>query len=245
MAFEYDVQTPMTPYADTGKVMFALWGDQVADALQAQVLRDDLAQAGVSRLQVNVDDAPVAEAMRIPSGPPINALVSVWGPSDPAVVEAVVAVLGRIADRVAGWRVDERRPLAPPETWDGTRVDALANMAVLRRPDDLDENTWKQRWLTDHTAVAIETQATFGYIQNLVLDAVTEEAPVVHAIVEELFPSAGISDMHAFYGSGGDDVELSARLTRLMASVSRIGADRGIDLVPSSRYLYSLTAESA
>ena len=106
-------------------------------------------------------------------------------------------------------------------------------------------DTGKQRWLTDHTTIAIETQATFGYIQNLVLDAVTEEAPVVHAIVEELFPSAGITDMHAFYGSGGDDAELNARLTRLMASVSRIGADRGLDLVPSSRYLYSLTAESA
>ena len=27
-------------------------------------------------------------------------------------------------------------------------------------------------------------------------------------------------DMHAFYGSGGDDAELNDRLTRLMASVA-------------------------
>lgn len=240
MTSAYDVQTPMTPYAETGKVVFALWGDQVGDAVLAEDLREKLAEAGVTRLQVNVDDAPVAEAMRIPSAAPINALVSVWAPTDPAVVEAVVGVLGKVADRIAGWRVDERRPLAPEETWDGARVDALANMAILRRPADLDEATWRERWLTDHTTVAIETQATFGYLQNLVLDAVTEDSPVVHAIVEELFPSAGISDMHAFYGSGGDDAELSARLTRLMASVSRFGADQGLDLVPTSRYLFSL-----
>ncbi|GAA1140167.1 hypothetical protein GCM10009606_19710 [Nocardioides aquiterrae] len=58
--------------------------------------------------------------------------------------------------------------------------------------------------------------------------------------MEELFPSAGIADMHAFYGSGGDDAELHRRLGELMASVARIGADRDLDLVPTSRYLYEL-----
>ena len=58
--------------------------------------------------------------------------------------------------------------------------------------------------------------------------------------MEELFPSAGATDMHAFYGSGGDDAELNRRLTELMASVGRIGADRDLDLVPTSRYLYAL-----
>ena len=47
-------------------------------------------------------------------------------------------------------------------------------------------------------------------------------------------------DMHAFYGSGGDDAELNDRLTKLMASVARIGFDRDIDLVPGSRYVYDL-----
>ena len=65
--------------------------------------------------------------------------------------------------------------------------------------------------------------------------------PFVSAFVEELFPTAAITDMHAFYGSGGDDAELTARLTRLMTSVARIGADRDLDLVPTSRYLVDLT----
>ena len=84
------------------------------------------------------------------------------------------------------------------------------------------------------------TQATFGYAQNIVTRPVTDTPRQVDALVEELFPSAGMVDMHAFYGSGGDDAELDDRLTRLMTSVSRIGFDHDIDLVPSSRYVYML-----
>lgn len=119
-------------------------------------------------------------------------------------------------------------------------MDTLANVAVLRRPEELSPEDWLHRWLVDHTPVAIATQATFGYVQNVVLRPVTADAPRVDAFVEELFPSAAISDMHAFYGSGGDQAELDDRLTRLMASVARIGADRDLDLVPSSRYVYEL-----
>jgi hypothetical protein len=119
-------------------------------------------------------------------------------------------------------------------------MDALANVAVLKRPDDLARDEWLHRWLVDHTPIAMATQATFGYAQNIVARALTEAPRQVDALVEELFPSAGMEDMHAFYGSGGDDQELHDRLTKLMASVSRIGFDHDIDLVPTSRYVYHL-----
>ena len=143
--------------------------------------------------------------------------------------------------RLAGWEVDERLPIPPPESPHGVRMDALANVAVLRRPDELDRDEWLHRWLVDHTPIAIATQATFGYVQNIVTRRADRRPPRVDALVEELFPSAGMVDMHAFYGSGGDDAELNDRLTRLMASVARIGFDRDIDLVPGSRYVYDLT----
>ena len=144
--------------------------------------------------------------------------------------------------RLAGWEVDERLPIPPPESPHGVRLDALANVAVLKRPDDLDRDEWLHRWLVDHTPIAIATQASFGYVQNVVTRPVTADQPRrVDALVEELFPSAGMVDMHAFYGSGGDDAELNDRLTKLMASVARIGFDRDIDLVPGSRYVYDLT----
>jgi hypothetical protein len=219
------------------KHIFALWGDGLARALHDPALRDRLAAAGVRRLQLNVDDSEVAAAMRIPCfADPIGALVSVWD-ADPA---AVAGVLGDVTTTLHGYAVEERRRLDPPEAWDGSRADALANVAVLRRPDDLPREEWLRIWMVDHTPVAIRTQATFGYVQNIVLEAVTPDAPRIDAFVEELFPSAGIHDMHAFYGSGGDDAELNRRLTDLMASVARFGADHDLDLVPTSRYLDEL-----
>lgn len=219
--------------------MFALWGDDLATVLHTSELRGTLKAAGATRLQVNVDDAPVSRAMRIASSAePIGAIVSVWTSGDPT---EVVAVLRALPARVAGWAVEERQPIRPPDSPDGERLDALANVALIRRPDELSEQEWLHRWRVDHTPIAIETQASFGYVQNLVLEPVTDQAPPVSALVEELFPTAGIDDLHAFYGSGGDDDELNARLARLMASVTRIGADRGIDLVPTSRSVYDLS----
>jgi hypothetical protein len=191
---------------------------------------------GVRRLQLNLDDEHVAAAMRIPTGDPVRAAVSVWD-AEPGPVADVLATA---ATTVHGWWVDERRRLDPPEAWDGSRADALSNVAILRRPDELAYEEWLRRWMVEHTPVAIRTQATFGYVQNVVLEAVTAGAPRVDALVEELFPSAGVTDMHAFYGSGGNRAELDRRLSELLASVARIGADRDLDLVPTSRYLYTV-----
>lgn len=220
------------------KLIYLVWGDDLAASLHEESLRSHLAQAGATRLQLNIDDEHVAAAMRIPTFErPVGAVVSVW--TDGRAGD-ITSALQKAADRVDGWRVEERRRLDPPEVYDGSRADALANVAVLRRPAELSRQEWLRRWMVEHTPIAIRTQATFGYVQNIVEDPVTPDAPEVSAFVEELFPSAALTDMHAFYGSGGDDAELSRRLTELMASVARIGADRDLDLVPTSRYLYDL-----
>lgn len=222
--------------------MFALWGPDAA-TLRSAAFREGLAGLSASRVQVNIDDEPVAAALRIPADAdaPIGAVVSVWTTSGPA--SAVVDVVAAAAERLAGWEVEERRPVVPPEVADGVRLDGLANVAMLRRPAELEPDEWRHRWQVDHTPVAIATQGTFGYLQNRVLSAVTDLPDGVRpvaALVEELFPTAALHDVHAFYGSGGDDAELTHRITRLMASVARIGADRDLDLVPTSRYGWRL-----
>jgi hypothetical protein len=217
------------------KLMYAAWGDDLPARLRDEALHVRLASTGVRRLQLNLDDEDVAPAMRIATGEHVAAVVSVWTDTDDAT-----QVLQEQATRLAGWEVDERLPLPPPGTPPGVRTDALANVAVLQKPDDLTREEWLHRWLVDHTPIAMATQATFGYVQNVVTRALTETPRRVDALVEELFPSAGMVDMHAFYGSGGDEQELTDRLTRLMDSVARIGFDHDIDLVPSSRYVYDL-----
>ncbi len=129
----------------------------------------------------------------------------------------------------------ESVPIAPPDRL-GDRTPGFANIALLRRPADLDHATWLTRWQVDHTPVAIETQATFGYTQNVVVRPLTPDAPVIDGIVEELFPDAATTDLHAFFGAA-DDADLHDRMTRMVASTSAFGATDNIDTVPTSRFL--------
>lgn len=221
------------------KLILVLHGTDLAPLLTAPAFRERLAAAGVTELQVNLDDADVAPAMRFGPGTPITAVVSAWCDTEPASVIAVVAETAG-EDDLHAYRVTERRRLDPPRVADGARADALANIAVLRRPESMSREEYLAYWMVQHTPIAIRTQATFGYVQNVVEEALTPSSPEISAIVEELFPMAGMTDPHAFYGSGGDQAELDRRLTELMASVARFGADKGLDLVPTSRYLWSL-----
>jgi hypothetical protein len=64
----------------------------------------------------------------------------------------------------------------------------------------------------------------------------TPGAPVINAIVEELFPIEATSDLHAFFGAADDD-DLRDRMERMVASTAAFGANRDIDTVPTSRYV--------
>ena len=137
---------------------------------------------------------------------------------------------------VAAYLVTESVPLTPSATELGQRTIGLANVALLRRPARLDRDTWLARWQLDHTTVAIETQATFGYTQNVVWRALTADAPSIDGIVEELFPAEAISDLREFFGAS-DDADLAERMNRMIASTSAFGANENIDTVPTSRYV--------
>ena len=221
------------------KLVLALW-DADQQALLGNDLRAALRARGVTRLQVNLDDEEIPETvLRLQHfDKRLTSALSVWteGSGD-----EVIYVLRPHADRIAGWEVEERQPLVPPEVADGQRMDALAQVAFLRKPAEMPYDEWLAHWQGPHTQVAIETQATFGYVQNRVLAKLTEETPDVDAIVEELFPSEAMHDIHAFYGSGGDKAELDRRLTTLMESVGKMGADRDLDVVPTSRYTWDLS----
>ncbi len=221
------------------KLMYLLWGPVSAEALHDPAFHRRLAAAGATALQLNICDADVAAAqLRISSyHEPVAAVVGVWSEADNG---PITDVLNTVAERVDGWIVDEREPLPTPRPPDGTRYDALANIALLRIPAELSREQWLRNWHDRHTTVAIETQATFGYVQNTVVAAVTP-GQRVDGLVEELFPMAAMTDQHAFWGSDGDDAELRRRAERMMASVATFGADRDLDVIPTSRYRYDLT----
>lgn len=220
------------------KLVYAVWGADLDRSLRGADVRDALRSAGASRLQVNLDDADVADAhLRITHfDQPVPAVVSVWTDGEVDAVSAVVAALG---DHALGWEVEETVRLVPPATADGERTDMLSQIGFLRIPSELDEQEWLRRWQGEHTQVAIDTQASFGYIQNRVLRAVLGDSDVA-AVVEELFSNEAATDMHAWYGSGGDDAELRRRLGLMIDSVTRFGAHTNLDSVPTSRYAWDL-----
>ena len=191
------------------------------------------------QLQVNLDDGHIPDGvLRLRAfDAPVTGVVSVWtsGPADD-----ILATLHPSAEGLVAWEVEERVPLPPPALPSGQRADGLAQIAFLRRPAELAYDAWREHWQGPHTQIAIDTQGTFGYVQNRVTGTLTGDTPPVDAIVEELFPTEAMHDIHAYYGSDGDQAELHRRMTQLMESVSTMGADRDLDLVATSRYVFEL-----
>ncbi len=201
---------------------------------------DDLLNLGVSGLAVNVrDDAVRHSLMTLTTlDPPVAAVVSVW--TQQCYGDQMTAALRLLAgecQQLSAYLVTESVPMAGPATKSGVRTTGLANIALLRRPADMDLETWLTRWQRDHTPVAIETQSTFGYTQNWVVRALTPDALGIAGIVEELFPAEAITDLKAFFGAA-DDNDLQNRLGRMIASTTAFGANQNIDTVPTSRYVF-------
>lgn len=211
--------------------------DDWCDRLRGPVA-DTLLDLGIAGLSVNVRDSAVGHSLMTLTtlDPPVAAVVSLW--TQQCYGEQTTAALKLLAaecDTLAAYLVTEAVPLLAPLQI-GSRTTGLANIALLRRPTDMDQETWLNTWQLKHTSVAIETQSTFGYTQNWVVRKLTPGAPGIAGIVEELFPAEAITDLKAFFGAA-DDSELQDRLGRMVASTTAFGANENIDTVPTSRYV--------
>ncbi|GBE67143.1 hypothetical protein MFM001_36050 [Mycobacterium sp. MFM001] len=207
-------------------------------ARQRGPVADAVLALDVPGLAVNVRDGVVRDSLMTLTtlDPPVVAVVSLWTQQCYGEqIAAALTLLDAECDQLAAYLVTESVPLPAPLEL-GSRTTGLANIALLRRPASLDQDSWLARWQRDHTPVAIETQATFGYTQNWVVRALTPDAPPIAGIVEELFPAEAITDLKAFFGAA-DDTDLEDRVSRMVASTSAFGANENIDTVPTSRYV--------
>jgi hypothetical protein len=225
------------------KVIITMRRDSADDAwcetMRTQVA-DDLLALGVGGLAINVRDGAVRDSLMTLTtlDPPVVALVSLW--TQQSYGNQIRGAMTRLAgecDQLAAYLVTESVPMPGPAGSPGQRTEGLANVALLRRPPELETETWFARWHLDHTPVAIEAQSTFGYTQNAVVRALTPDAPEISAIVEELFPIEATADLHAFFGAA-DDADLNDRMSRMIASTSAFGANQNVDTVPTSRYVF-------
>ncbi len=217
------------------KIVYLLLGPEgtmapdVSAALRERTV-PALMDLGARSVQVNVTD----EALGHPFGvvpdtdvEQILAAVSVW--VDAADDSRVASALPEPAAGGAawhGWLVCESEPLRNVDRSPGPdgRIPGFAQIVALIRPSHLSWGEWRRIWQGTHTSVAINTQSSFRYVQNVVFRALTPGAPPYAAIVEECFPADAAADLHVFFDAVGDE----ARLARHMAAMSE-SCDRFMD----------------
>ncbi len=208
-------------------------------------LSDQLLELGARSVQVNVADHDVSAAggLRMVMSPaPANAVVAVWIDSATdhlrASFDAAVRSVTAGAE-LSAYLVTESVPLANTTfpAAPGGRTPGMAQLAFLRRPETMAVEDWLRVWLDDHTHVALDLQDTFAYVQNVIVRTLIPGTTTWHAIVEECFPAAAMTDPHVFFDAVGDDEKLARHQRKMFESVQRFIDLSIIDVVPTSRYL--------
>lgn len=218
------------------KIITLLWApDGHGDELRARLVNEvapRLLDRGARAVTINVHDVAAAEAPSPVPTPddelPLAAEVSVWvdaydrrDPDDDPVAEC--------APQAASYLVIESlyddygtTPWASPRDWpDGERSPGVLTVGLIHRPEGLGYAEWITRWHGTQSPVSGEIQPRTRYVRNEVVRALTPDAPEVHGIVEEGWPSAAhIADPELFFNAAGDPDLLAANVDRMMESVN-------------------------
>jgi hypothetical protein len=224
------------------KLLYPVWkpGTMSADDFRDTLLTElapELIELGLRGLRVSVVDSEVEPAAGLRQenlGAAMDAMISVWLDSS-VYREPIESAIAARVERLAGYLVTESEPLCS-NTAEGARTNGMSQVVFLQRPERLSEAEWIEIWHGSHTQVAIDTQSTFGYRQNVVARALTPEAPAIDAIIEENFPAEAMTSQHAFYAADSEE-EYQARLNAMIESCARFIDFDKINVCPTSEYL--------
>ena len=122
------------------------------------------------------------------------------------------------------------------------RVDGFCQVAFIKRPKDLSRTEFLSCWLEQHTQIAINTQSTFGYRQNIInfalpLSAGELEWPLMDAIVEENFPAAALDNAEVFFDAVDDPERLQLNQSKMNDSCQQFIDFQNFDCVPMSQFI--------
>ena len=215
--------------------------DEFRDELVGQ-LGPQLAElAGVHGVRVAVADSAVAAASgrrMVSHAPAPDAVITLW--VDDAGAASWEPAIASRASRALTYLVPEAEPLVSQRAHPsapGERVHGMCHVVFLKKPAAQSRDEWLAVWKDSHTQVAIDTQSTFGYRQNVVVRALGDDPIPCDAIVEEHFPPEAMASDHAFYDTGGDEALLQQRMAQMMESCARFIDFEHIDVIPMSEYV--------
>lgn len=186
---------------------------------------EELRKRGASKLQVNVVDPDLGAPHGVVPGPDsikLGAVISYWvaAAGDTPIHGDLLPVSRRWVWH--SYLVCEALQLqGPPAPTDGCRCTGFTQIVALTVPTELTWGDWRRRWQGGHTQVAVDTQSSFRYVQNLVVRPLSDRAPAFAAVVEESFPLSAARDPRVFYDAEGDDTRYNANLTLMLESCAR------------------------
>jgi hypothetical protein len=219
---------------------------QSAESFSADLrgrLAEKLVANGAHKIQVNVVDAAVAPAAhlrQIRTSSPFDGFVAFWIDSafhhktfEPLLAEHVA--------RFAGYAVAESERLTNKAQL-GERTPGFSQVCTLQIPPRLTRAAWFDYWQQTHGTLAIETQDTFRYVQNIVTRRLTWDAPPIAGIIEECFPAGAMTDPHVFYDAiNADGTPNAERLAlnsqRMMDSCTKFIDFDKMEVLITSEYV--------
>jgi hypothetical protein len=231
------------------KVIYALW--RAPDTPPERLTRHLLEKTGpavariggVHSVRLNLTDSDVDSAAglkRCTTQPPIDAVVQIWLDVSHGEFRAPVdALIQGAAGRAAAWLVTESEVipnrLHPPRR--GARTPGWSQVCFLQKPERLSYEEWLAAWQGLHTRVAMDTQANFEYVQNVVVRQLLGAPLPFCAMVEECFPQAAMTDPQVFFDASGDPEKFRRNTEAMMASCARFIDFERIDVLPTSQYV--------
>ena len=230
------------------KLSWLVWKNegQEHDAFRDQLLAEvapSLLEMGAQKLRICAVDSAVApaEPYRIVAQPvAYDGYISFWVDSA-TQAQPFIDLLQGACGSAHGYVVTESEPLVNREhvAPAGERTFGMNEVVALQKPERLSREEWLDTWFNSHTQIAIDTQSTFGYRQNLVARPITEGAPPIDAMIEENFPEAAISSREAFYDAEGNPELKAEREQAMVESVMRFIDFDKIDCIPMSEFDFS------
>ncbi|WP_284337532.1 hypothetical protein [Comamonas sp. NoAH] len=186
------------------------WRDALVD-LGGSLARIDATQVSVMVVDADVDK--VAAQCMTASADPLMGMVSLWLDKS-NMLDPVQAALQKHAARLHAYHVHEfvpypekrsmRRAQVQADVAIGQRTPGMCQESLFQRPAWLELAQWMYYWRDCHAFNAYALQSIFDCRQNIVVESLTPQAQLIHAIVEEHYPSDAIGSLDGFYGAQGD-----------------------------------------
>lgn len=228
------------------KIIYLMWTDTPGQDYNVRLLRD-LApslreRVGVTGVQLNLVDDDVAPAVGLRmenSAQGFDAMCTLYLEDD-AELKSCQELIQACCVQFSRYHVDEFEPLANTSqlTAAGQRTPGFSQVALLRCPQRMSYDDWCAYWQNVHTDVAITTQSSFRYVQNVVTELAGSDVACYHAIVEECFPAEAMTDSEVFYAAKGDPNTYQANCQKMIASCQQFIDFDEIDVLPTSEYRF-------